>query len=136
MANYIEGCVRSILLSTAAVTSICETRISYQKTPQLVTLPCIIYFAVSDPHLPLYMSPDGSKAKSGQRRFQFTCMSNVNTEALALQYEVMNALRWFQGVTSSFTIENISIADMRQHYDDTTEIYANDVDAIVEYFEP
>ena len=47
----------------------------------------------------------------------------------------MNTLRWAQGTTYGFTIETIIIENMRQRIDPVTDLYLNDVDAIVEYFE-
>lgn len=135
MASYIEGVLRSILVNTAAVGDLVGNRVYWQKTPQEPTVPCVVYFAVADPHLPLYMSPDESKAKSGQRLFQFTCMSDKSIEGLNLQQKVMNTLRWAQGTTYGFTIEVITIENMRQRIDPVTDLYLNDVDAIVEYFE-
>ncbi len=135
MASYIEGVLRSILVDTAAVGDLVGNRVYWHRTPQEVTVPCVVYFAVSDPHLPLYMSSDGSKAKSGQRRFQFTCISDKSIEGLKLQQRVMNTLRWAQGTTYGFTIETIIIENMRQRIDPVTDLYLNDVDAIVEYFE-
>lgn len=136
MASYIEGCIRSILKDTEDVGDIVGNRIYFHKTPQKVTYPCIVYFAVADPHLPIAMSSDKSKAKSGQRLFQFTCLATVSTVCMNLQQKVMNTLRWAQGTTYGFSINVITIENMRNRYDSTTNIYMGDVDAIVEYFEP
>lgn len=135
MASYIEGAIRSILIDTEAVGDLVGNRVYWHKTPQIVTLPCVVFFAVSDPHLPLYFDPTEANTKSGQRLFQFTCMSNKSIESLALQQKVMNTLRWAEGTTYGFTIEMITIENMRQRFNPETEIYLNDVDAIVEYFE-
>lgn len=127
--------MRSILKDNANVSAICSDRIYWQHTPQKVTMPCVVYFAISDIHAPLYMSVDGSKAKAGQRLFQFTCISENNITSLNLQQKVMDALRWAQGTSYGFTIEIVTIENMRQRYESETKFYMNDVDAMVEYYE-
>jgi len=133
MASYIEGMLRSILVDTAAVSDYCGNRVYFQVAPQRPSVPCIVYFAVSDLHQPMYMSGDGAEA--GQRMFQFSCISEDSIEAQLLQQAVMNTLRWAQGTTYGFTIENIGIENMRQRIDPNTDLFVCDVDAIVEYFE-
>jgi len=123
------------MISASAVSAICSDRIYWQVTPQKVTVPCVVFFGVSDPHQPLYMSADGSKAKAGQRRYQFTCISDEGLQSLNLQHQVMNRLRWWSDTTYGFTIDVITIENMRQRIDPVTNFYMNDVDAIVEYFE-
>ena len=135
MATYIEGALKSILQAASAVSNIVGTRVFWQRAPVRASLPCIIYFAVADPHRPLYFDPDGVKTKSGQRVFQFTCVSARNLESLGLQQAVMNTLRWAQGTTYGFTIETIGIENMRQRLDPNTDLFVCDVDAMVEYFE-
>ncbi len=135
MASLIEGAIRSILIDTAAVGDIVGSRVYWQKTPQQVTAPAVIFHAVSDPHEPMYMTLDGSKTKAGQRLFEFTCMSEESMQGLNLVQQVMNTLRWAQGATYGFTIETVIIQDVRKQYNPETDMYLNFVDAVVEYFE-
>jgi len=135
MATYIEGAMRAVLAGTAAVSDYVGSRIYFHKAPQQATLPCIIYFSVADPHKPLYMDIDGVKIKAGQRLMQFTCVSKQSEQGLGLQQAVLNTLRWLQGTTQSFTIEGVEIENVRQRYEPADNLYLNDVDAIVEYYE-
>ena len=135
MATYIEGAIRGYLMGVTGVKNLIGNRLYFQKAPQKATLPCVIYFAVSDPHGPLFMDSSGTKTKAGQRIFQFTCISDQSLESLNLQQQVMNALRWYRGATQGFTIEWIEIENMRQRYDSVANEYLNDVDARVEYYE-
>jgi len=131
----IEGVVRYILKDTTTVSDLCSDRIYWLKTPQKPTLPYVVFNAISDAHEPLYMSSDQSKAKSGQRHFQFTCLSDDAIEALDLQQTVMDTLRWAQGATYGFTIEIVTIANMAHDYEPETNLYAHRVEARVEYYE-
>jgi len=131
----IEGVVRFILKDTTTVSDICDDRIYWLKTPQKPELPYVVFGSGSDPHDALYMSLDGSKAKTGQRRFQFTCVSDDSLESLELQHQVMNTLRWAQGTTYGFTIEVITMADMRHDISPETDLYENQVEVNVEYYE-
>lgn len=131
----IEGVVRYILKDTVAVSNICSDRIYWLKTPQKPTLPYVVFGATSDLHEALYMSADGSKGKSGQRHFQFTCVSDDALESLDLQQTVMDTLRWAQGATYGFTIEIVTIANMRHDIEPETNLYLNQVEARVEYYE-
>ncbi len=135
MASYIEGAIRSILVDTAAVNAYCSSRVYWQRTPQKPTVPLIVFFAVSDLHQPLYMTTDGSGAKTGQRMFQFSCIADDSIQAQLLQQAVMDTLRWVQGTTYGFTIENVDIENMTQRIDPTTDLFVCDVDAMVEYYE-
>lgn len=131
----IEGVVRYILKDTTTVSDICSDRIYWLKTPQKPTLPYVEFHAISDPHEALYMTIDESKAKAGQRHFEFTCVSDDSLEALDLQQALMSTLRWAQGVTYGFTIEIITIENMRHDVEPETDLYANKVEARVEYYE-
>lgn len=135
MASYIEGAIRSILVDTAAVSDICKARVYWLKTPDVPSMPYVMYFSFSDLHEAKYMTLDGSGAQTGQRAYQFSCISDDSLEALSLQKAVMNTLRWAEGTTYGFTIEIVGIENMRQRIDPTTALYVCDVDAIVEYFE-
>lgn len=135
MASYIEGAIRSILVDTAAVNTYCSSRVYWRRTPQKPTIPFIVFFAVSDLHQPLYMTLDGSGAETGQRMYQFSCLSDNAIVCQLLQQAVMDTLRWAQGTTYGFTIENVDIENMRQRVDPDTDLYVCDVDAIVEYYE-
>ena len=135
MATKIEGAIRSILVDTPAVGNIVGNRVYWLVTPEVPTMPLVMFFAVSDPHDAKYMTLDGSGSKTGQRMFQFSCESEESLEALDLQQKVMDTLRWVQGTTYGFTIENIEIENMRQRIDPATDLFVCDVDAIVEYFE-
>ena len=131
----IEGVIRYILKDTAVVSDICSDRIYWLKTPQKPTIPYVVYNAVADPHDALYMSLDQSKAKTGQRLFQFTCVSDDSIESLDLQQTLMDTLRWAQGATYGFTIEIVTIENMRHDIEPETDLYLNQVEARVEYYE-
>ena len=131
----IEGVVRYMLKDTAAVAALCSDRIYWLKTPQKPTLPYVVYHATSDPHDAQYLSPAGTYTKAGQRHFNFACISDDSLESLDLQQTLMNTLRGAQGTTCGFTIEIVTIENMRHRVDPVADVYVNDVDAIVEYYE-
>jgi len=135
MASYIEGAMRSILVDTPAVNTYSGSRVYWGRTPQKPTTPFIVFFAVSDLHQPLYMTLDGSGSETGQRMFQFSCMAEDSIQVQLMQQAVMDTLRWAQGTSYGFTIENVEIENMRQRVDPTTDLFVCDVDAIVEYYE-
>ena len=135
MASYIEGVIRSILVDTAAVNTYCSTRVYWGRAPQKPTVPFIVFFAISDLHQPMYLTADGSGGDMGQRMYQFSCISDDSIVCQLLQQAVMDTLRWAQGLTYGFTIENINIENMRQRIDPVTDLFVCDVDATVEYYE-
>ena len=135
MATYIEGALKKYLTDATAVSTICSTRVYHMQAPPGVTKPYVYFFRVSDPHQPMSFDESGDKTKSGQARFQFSCVSGKSIIALSLQKAVMNRLRWATGTINSYAIETILIENMRQRIDPETKDFVYDVDAICEYYE-
>jgi hypothetical protein len=134
MATYLEGALKDYLEAGTDVTAIVSTRVYWLLAPDDPMKPYIYFFRVSDPKRPLYFGTTYTTA--GQARYQFTCVSDSNLEALSLQDAVVKRLRWVQGEVYSHTMNIITIENVRQRIDPDTMDYLMDVDAMVEYYEP
>jgi len=133
MATYLEGALKDYLEAGTDVAAIVSTRVYWMRAPQEPTKPYIYFFRVSDPKRPAFFG--SSYITAGQARFQFTCVSDENLEAMSLQDAVMKRLRWANGDIYSHTVSIVTIENMRQRLDPDTMDYLMDVDAMVEYYE-
>jgi len=134
MATYLEGALKDYLEAGTDVAAIVSTNVYWMLAPQNSARPYIYFFRVSDPKRPMYFG--SGLICAGQARFQFTCVSDSNLEALSLQDAVVKRLRWANGTIYSHVVNIVTIENVRQRIDPDTMDYLMDVDAIVEYYEP
>jgi len=133
MAEIEEGFV-AYLKAYAGLTALTSTRIYPDEIPQgVTTLPCVIYFLVSD------VKDHYLTAQCTLERpiYQFTVVASTKTSAKAVAAQIKAALNDYTGSMSSVSIQKIELQNEMHSIDTssdgTTRVFTIDLEYEINY---
>ena len=133
MAIDLEQALTYKLSNTAAIQTICGTRIYPQDLPPVVTLPAITYQLISAPIEATHDETAG--ASLVHPRYQINAWAGTAGGAAALAAAVHTALHGFKGIITSgantFNIQSCLRVDKRSDKDTDTGLYWRSQDFMI-----
>ena len=135
-SNTIEQALYTRLVSTDSSTSVNDAvgnRIFLVTAEQGTPQPYCTYFAVSDPHDPMYFD----KAQTGQVRMQFNVYDNDRYNCLDVSHAIRDNLDQFQGSMDGVNILALNCSGVIQRASpESDNNFGYMFDAIIQYVDP
>lgn len=115
----IEAGLFSLLSTTAAITTLCGTRIYPAVLPTIPTYPCLRYKLIS-----AKAEPTLSTSGYQRWRIQFDCFANTYASAVALRAAIRSALEGYRGTLIDGTyLQDAQFIQLGDDYEDDPRVY-------------